>query len=338
MKDYVLPVGKLDSDVLKEIVFEKITFRRDEIITRPGIGEDCAAIDFGQYECVVSTDPITAAVSDIGRLSIHISCNDVASNGIEPLGILLTVLLPVGTTTGDVERIMADAARAAELCKVEIVGGHTEITLAVIKPVIVSTAIGRAVRGTSASAKDMKPGDFIYMTKTAGIEGTGIIACDFEEELLGIMNSDELEEAKSLLDWVNVIPEGLIGGSVGTSGMHDITEGGILGAVWEMCSISGNGADVYIDEIPVLDVTRKVCEHFDINYLRLISSGCMLMVVTPENADEMTRRMAAKNIRFTKIGEVKDKDNGIMAKYADGSTCIIDPPYADELYKVVGRE
>lgn len=337
MENFILPVGKLDSDILKKIVFEKITFRRSEVITRPGIGEDCAAIDFGQYECVVSTDPITAAVNDIGRLSIHISCNDVASNGIEPLGILLTVMLPVGTTTGDIEKIMSDAAHAAELCNVEIIGGHTEITPAVAKPVIVSTAIGRAVCGASASAKDMKPGDFIYMTKTAGIEGTGIIACDFEKELLTIMSSEEVEEAKALLDLVNVIPEGLIGGSVGTSGMHDITEGGILGAVWEMCRISGNGADVYIDKIPVLDVTKKVCGHFDIDYLRLISSGCMLMVVTAENSAEMEKRMAEAGIRFTQIGVVKEHENDIMAKYDDGREEIVAPPYADELYKVVGR-
>lgn len=338
MKDFVLPVGKLDSDVLREIVFDKITFKRDEIITRPGIGEDCASIDFGQYECVLSTDPITAAVSDIGRLSIHISCNDVASNGIEPLGILLAVMLPPGTKASDVERIMEDAARAAKLCNVEIIGGHTEVTPAAAKPIIVSTAIGRAVRGASASAKDMKPGDFIYMTKTAGIEGTGIIACDFEEDLSKVMTKDEINEAKGLLDLVSVIPEGLIGGEVGTAGMHDITEGGILGAVWEMCNVSGTGADIYIDEIPILDITRKVCDFYDINCLRLISSGCMLMVVSEDKSEEMEKRMAEKEIKFTKIGKVTGENHGIMAVYSDGRTEEIDPPYADELYKVVGRE
>ena len=101
----MLKVGKLDSDLLEKIVFKKITFKRPEVLTRPGIGEDCAVVDFGTYECVMSTDPITAAVGDIGRLSIDISCNDIASNGVEPLGIMLTVMLPEGTTTADVEEI-----------------------------------------------------------------------------------------------------------------------------------------------------------------------------------------------------------------------------------------
>ena len=94
----MLKTGKLDSEVLKRIIFDNIKFKRDEIRTRPGIGEDCAEIDFGEYICVMSTDPITASVSDIGRLSIHISCNDIASNGVQPVGIMLAVMLPVGTT------------------------------------------------------------------------------------------------------------------------------------------------------------------------------------------------------------------------------------------------
>ena len=94
----MLKTGKLDSRLLERIIFNNIKFRRDEVITRPGIGEDCAVIDYGDYECVMSTDPITAAIEDIGRLSVHISCNDIASNGVEPVGIMLAVLLPEGTT------------------------------------------------------------------------------------------------------------------------------------------------------------------------------------------------------------------------------------------------
>lgn len=337
MKETMLSIGKLDSDVLKKIVFDKITYRRSEVITRPGIGEDCAVVDFGKYECVLSTDPITAAASEIGRLAIHISCNDVASNGVEPLGILLAVMLPPGTTEEDVSRIMSDAAHAAELAGVEIVGGHTEVTPAVAAPVIVSTALGRAIKGKSASAKDMKPGNRIYMTKTAGIEGSGIIAGDFSEEMAEFLTAEEIEEACGLLDLVSVVPEGLIGGKIGTSGMHDITEGGIFGAVWEMCTISGNGAVIYPERIPVLPVTEKICRHYGIDCMRLISSGCMLMCVSPENTDEMEKSMEEAGIRFTCIGEVTPGTEGIVAVSENGRREVIAPPSADELYKVVKR-
>ena len=227
----MLNIGKLDSELLEKIVFENIHYRRPEVLTRPGIGEDCAVMDFDAYDCVISTDPITAAISDIGRLAIHISCNDVASNGVQPIGIMLAALLPVGTTAEEIEEMMHQAAVAAEALEVEIIGGHTEVTSAVNKPVIVSTAVGRGDKETAGQMESPKPGDVVMMTKSAGLEGAGIIACDFEKELNEVLTEEELAHAKSLLDRVSVVKEGVLAGKIGTSGMHDVTEGGILGAL-----------------------------------------------------------------------------------------------------------
>ena len=141
----MLKTGKLDSDLLKKLVFDKITYRSDDVKVRPGIGEDCAVVDYGDYECIMSTDPITAAVSDIGRLSIHITCNDIASNGVQPLGIMLAVMLPEGTQEQDVEHIMGQAAETAGSLGVEIIGGHTEITPA--------EAAGHSVDGDRQSSR-----------------------------------------------------------------------------------------------------------------------------------------------------------------------------------------
>ncbi|MBR5488508.1 MAG: AIR synthase family protein [Firmicutes bacterium] len=332
----MLKAGKLDSDLLKKIVFDKITFRRPEVLTRPGIGEDCAVVDFGSYDCVMSTDPITAAISDIGRLSVHISCNDIASNGIEPLGIMLAVMLPVGTTEEDIEEMMRQAGEVSARLGVEIIGGHTEITPAVNTPVIVSTAIGRAPKSGSQQADQLVPGDYIMITKSAGLEGSGIIACDFEEELKKVLTDEEIAEAKSLLDHVSVVTEGVAAGKVGTHGMHDVTEGGVLGAVWELCQIAGTGAEVWVDEIPVKDVTKKICNHFDIDYLRLISSGCMVIMVPPEKKAAMEQTMAEVGVELSCIGVITEADKGIIMKQGT-EVKPVDPPASDELYKVVGR-
>lgn len=320
----MLKAGKLDSELLKKIVFENITFRRDEVITRPGIGEDCAEVDFGEYICTMSTDPITASVTDIGRLSIHISCNDIASNGIQPLGIMLAVMLPEGTTEDDVENIMKQAAKAAEAMEVEIIGGHTEITPAVNKPVIVSTAIGRDVKNRERF--DVKPGDIIFMTKQCGLEGTGIIASDREEDVRKILSEDEISHAKAMLDRVSVVKEGVAAGRIGVCAMHDITEGGVLGAVWEMCHVAGLGAEISQSLIPIDPVTLKVSDLFDINPLRLISSGCMIIIARPEKKETLMN--AIEDI--TCIGEIKEKSYGIMMDGAE-----IAPPDSDEIYKAV---
>ena len=345
-----LETGKLDSDMLRQIVFDKITYRNDDVKVRPGIGEDCALIDFGDYDCVMSTDPISSTVSDIGRLAIHITCNDIASNGIQPLGIMLTCLLPEGTTDADVEEIMEQAGTTAAEVGVEIIGGHTEITPAVRQPVIVSTAIGKAPAGTSQDGNDMKPGDFIMMTKAVGLEGTGIIACDHEEELAAacgpggerLVSDEEIAKAKSFLDLVSVVPEGVAAGKVGTHGMHDITEGGILGAVWEMCQISHTGAEVWEDAIPMHPETEKICRLFDVDPLRLISSGSMIIIVPKDKRAEMEEAMKAAGVDASVIGIIKEESDGIcMARHTltCGSGCMgrikvkIDPPYADEIYK-----
>lgn len=328
-KSQPLAIGKLDSELLKEIVFEKLDYRRDEVLTRPGIGEDCAVIDYGEYECVLSTDPITASIEDIGHLAVHISCNDVASNGIQPVGLMLAVMLPEGTTQEDIEKMMEQAGEASRELGVEIIGGHTEITTAVKQPLMVSTAVGRAPKGRSQAAKDMAEGDAIIVTKQIGLEGTGIIAK--EKDLSGFLTEDEIAAAKQMIDQVSVVREGVIAGDIGTHGMHDVTEGGILGAVWEMCHISGMGAEIDEDSIPMDPVTEKICSHFGADPLRMISSGCMLIVCPGESRDEMIMKIRSSGVMATCIGRITGR--GESVRFSDGR--IIDPPGADEIYRVL---
>lgn len=336
-----LPIGKLDSEILQKIIFENIIYKRPEVTTGAGIGEDCAIIDFGELECITSTDPITASVNDIGRLSIHISCNDIASNGIQPVAILLTVLLPEGTTEEDIATIMKQAAKAAADCQVQIAGGHTEITKAVNQPVICSTAFGRAPKGGSQSAKTMQPGDKIYVTKKLALEGTGIIASEKGEELLkeGVLTQVELEVASKMLDQVSVVEEGVLAGDIGTHGMHDITEGGILGAVWEMCNIAGCGAFLCEENMPLDEVTLKLAKHYDFNPLRMISSGSMLILAAPKakggTAEDLELAMKKAGVQITCIGEILEEGENSKILMKDGSVEEIAPPSADEIYRVV---
>lgn len=330
-----LKVGKLDTDLLEQIVLKHVHHKRPEVLVRPGVGEDCATVDFGEYECVMSTDPITAAISDIGRLAIHITCNDIASNGVEPLGIMLAVMLPVGTTDDEIENLMSQAAEVSESLGVEIIGGHTEITPAVNRPVIVSTAIGRAVAGGSQKAENMRPGDVILMTKQAGLEGSGIIASDFEHQLRNVLTEEELQEAKGYLKQVSVVKEGIAAGKAGTAGMHDITEGGVLGAVWELSEISHTGVLLYEEAIPVTEPTKKICAHFGIDYLRLISSGCMMIIAHPDHKEKLVEAISAAGVSVVCIGEVKEHDFGRHIITTEGVKLEIDPPTSDELYKVV---
>ena len=269
-KDKILDLGKVESDLLQSIVFDNIKYKSEDVIVRPGIGEDCAVLSTEGNHAVMSTDPITASVKDIGRIAIHITCNDIASNGVRPVGIMLAIMLPYGTSQGELETIMRQAGETAEKLKVDIIGGHTEVTKAVNKPVIVSTAIGK----TEVYREDIpEVGDVILMTKYAGIEGTGIIIGDFERKCREVLSDDEIRQGRLLLDRVSVVEEGIIIGREGFCKMHDVTEGGVLGAVWETCSLIGLGCTVKEKSIPVLEITEKISRIFKIDCLRLISSG-----------------------------------------------------------------
>ena len=326
-----MKIGKLNNDQLQSIIMNSINYRRDDVVLRSGIGEDCAGVQFGDDVCLLTTDPITGAASEVGRLAVHISCNDIASNGAAPIAILLTILAPESTTEADLKLIMTQANEEASKLNVEIVGGHTEITNAVNRIVVSSTAIGKQPIKDLFSNTEVKQGDYIIMTKSAGLEGTGIIAYE-KDELTETFTDEEIREAKDMLDYLSVVKEGIIAGKVGVTSMHDITEGGLLGAAWEICEGANLGAVIKYESINIPTITQKICDHYEINPLRLISSGTMLMTVDPSKADELLEKLEAEGVPSNIIGAMTSKDVYLERR---GRLSYVTPPDSDELYKVV---
>lgn len=325
--------GKVPNEVLNKIVLSKINKFRKDVILRPGIGEDCAAIDFGQYACVLSTDPITAAINEIGRLSVHISCNDIASSGVEPLGLMVTILCPVGTSEKELENVMEQICTTAAELNVEIVGGHTEVTPSVNQMIISTTCIGKTQKNGIVSSTGAKPGDSVIMTKSAGIEGAAIIASDYADKLNNLISNEELCHAKDFVKSLSVVKEGVLAGKFGATSMHDITEGGLLGAAWEVSEASGTGIIINKDDIPIDSVTKSICEKLNLNVLRLISSGCML--ITCPNGQELVQLLQSNNIKATIIGTMTEhKNERLLISKKENTVKDIEPPASDEIYKI----
>ena len=168
----------------------------------------------------------------------------------------------------------------------------------------------------------------MIMTKWAGLEGTSIIAADKEEELSGSLTPEEIESAKAFLDSISVVEEGVIAGEFGASSMHDATEGGVLGAAWEIAESSGKGIEIYIDDIPVREATRKISDIYGIDPYRLISSGSML--ITTKKGEELVDILNKKGIPSAIIGRITKQGRNIVT---GGKTLPLSPPYPDELYK-----
>lgn len=323
--------GKLPTELLKKLVFDNIKTKNPHVLIGPEVGEDCAAIEFGEYVCVLSTDPITGAEKGAGTLAIHISCNDIASCGVEPIGILMTLLVPIDGAEADIDRVMKEAGVTAKELGVEIMGGHTEITSAVNKMVISTTAVGKAPIGGIVTTKGAKIGDDIIMTKWAGLEGTSIIASDFEKDLVDVLSKTEIQSAQALIDNISVVPEGVLAGKFGVNSMHDVTEGGILGAAWEIAEISETGMEIYLEKIPVLKTTKKICDYYKIDPYRLISSGSMIM--TCKNGEKLVNLLKNEGIAASIIGKIINKDRILIDE--SGNVSELEPPKADELFEVV---
>lgn len=327
-----MEIGKLSNRALGEIVFNNIKYKRKEVLQGAAIGMDNAIIDFGEEVCIISTDPITGATKDIGKLAIHISCNDVASSGAEPIGVLLTILAPPSTTIEDIDLIMKEAGEAAEELKVEIMGGHTEITDAVNRVVISTTVLGKQLRKNMIDPSRVKVGDKVLITKYAGLEGTSILAKEMEEYLMEKLDRKRIIEAQKMGDMISVVKEGLICGEIGVNYMHDITEGGVLGAVWEGAMAINKGIKIYEELIPIMDVTREIASILKIDPYKLISSGSMLIIADDEKASIIEEKLKGEGIKVSQIGEVIEE--GIIIKRKDKEENI-PPPASDELYKAL---
>lgn len=326
-----MKAGKLPNDILEKIVFKNIRFKRNDVLVRAGIGKDCSVIDFGEFSCVVSSDPITGATQNIGSLSINVSVNDVASNGAEAIGIMMTILAPIGTSEQEIEDIFKDASEQAEKLNIEIIGGHTEITDAVNRVVISNTVIGKMLKEKLPDLDNVKEDDVVLISKHAGLEGAAIIAHEKENYLLDKLDIKLIKEAKSFISQTSVVEEGMVCGNIGVNYMHDITEGGVLGAIWEASKAINKG--IIIDkDIPIKKSTSEICRIFNINPLKLISSGCMLIICDKSKAEEIKIKLKSKDIEVNEIGKVIKE--GIYIKH-DNNLEKINQPESDELYKVI---
>lgn len=325
-----MEIGKLPNNVLEKIIFENIKTKRDEVLVGAEIGEDNAIIDFGENICVLSTDPITGSTKDIGHLAIHISCNDVASSGAEPIAVLLTILAPPTTEEDDLRKVMKDASRASRELNIEIAGGHTEITDAVNQLVLSTTVIGRQKKLDRIDKSRIKVGDKLLVSKKIGIEGTSILAKELEDKLSKFLSQEEIDHAKNMDKDLSVLREGRIASRLGVNYMHDITEGGVMGAVWEAGEAVGYGMEIDLEAIPIDDVTKKIASLVEIDPYRLISSGSMLMIASDDRIDLLKKEMAKEDIDLSIIGEIKTGDRLIKK---NGEIKSIEAPASDELYR-----
>lgn len=329
-----LSAGKVDTDLLREVVFNRTGFARTEVTVPPGVGEDSTVLDLGAELVVASIDPITAASKRQGWLAVKVAVNDVAAKGAEPVAILITILLPEGSTVEDLRQLMDEIHESSVEERVSVAGGHTEVTPGLSQPVLTVVAIGKTKGRSVLRSSGARPGDDIVVTKWAGLEGTAILLSDFAGELAKLLAEPErdrdslAQEGAKLFSMVSVAKDGKVAAEEGATAAHDATEGGIVGAIWELCEASGCGAVVDAGAIPVLDTTVRIASTTGIDPLKLTSSGCL--VVTHPDGDSLVKAYLDKGITAAVVGKIIAGKKRVVLRGAVEES--LDPPGTDHLW------
>ena len=299
-----MPAGKIPTDVLREVVFKNLGARKDEVALGPSVGFDGAIVNLGDKSLIVSMDPVTGAIENIGWLAVHVNANDIATFGVKPEFFLSCILLPENSKQETLETIAVQMDKAAKELGIAIIGGHCEVTPKLPNPIVIGCAIGTAKKGKYVTAGGAKTGDKIILTKSAGIEGTAILASDKENELKKKLRVKTLLNAKRFYDKISVVQEAVLAFNTGVvRAMHDPTEGGLAGGMHEMADASNLGFEIYKEKILVASETAQICDFFRIDPLQLTASGSLLIAADRNSADMVVQLLNKNQINANIIGE-----------------------------------
>ncbi len=310
----ILPVGKLDPDLFRYLL-NKYAFSDERVVVGAEFGEDAAVIDMGDRYLVAKSDPITFATDLIGWYAVNVNANDVASMGARPKWMLCTLLLPEGKTTPELaESLFAQIAQAAKSLGISLIGGHTEVTYGLDRPIVVGHMLGEVSKEKLVTSSGARPGDDIILVKGIPIEGTSIIAREKGEELRRRGYAEDfIERAKSYLfnPGISVVEAALLAvDTVPLHSMHDPTEGGLAMGLYEVAEASKVGFVIEEEAIEVLPEGQILCREFGLDPMGTIASGALIITLAPENTQALLEAFRKRGLKSSVIGRVLPIEDG----------------------------
>jgi hydrogenase expression/formation protein HypE len=314
MNEKSLKIGKLPAEMLARLL-DATECRDPRVIVGPRIGEDAAVIRVGERLLVAKTDPITFATDVIGWYAVHINANDVATMGARPNWFMATVLLPEGAAESLAEQIFEQIASACRGLGVTLVGGHTEITAHLDRPIVVGCMLAEA-ESEIVTSDGARPGDHLLLTKGIAIEGTAVLAREAAAALRARRIGEEtIERARNYIydPGISVVEEALLAcRAAPVHAMHDPTEGGLATAIYELAAAAKVGARIHADAVRVLPETNAFCAALDLDAWGLLASGSLLIAVAPEDGDRVTAALRRANVAAERIGAVAFEEEGVI--------------------------
>jgi hydrogenase maturation factor len=331
------PIGKLPADLLAELL-SQVSDSDPRVVVGPGVGVDAAVLDMGDRYLVAKTDPITFATDRVGWYAVHINANDVACMGGTPRWFLATLLMPESKADEELARtVFEQIKQACKALDVGLVGGHTEITFGIDRPIVIGCMLGEVDPHQLITPAGMKVGDIVVLMGGIPIEATAIIAREKTEELKGKFEPDFLSRCADFLDepGISVVEAAQIAQASGkVHAMHDPTEGGLATGLWELAQSSQTMIQIDEAAIHVLPEARILCEHFGLDPMACIASGALLLAAAPDSAHHIVAALSERGMTAATIGEITARGEPMVTLLSEAESRPLDIPEQDEIARL----
>ncbi len=308
-----MDIGKFPPELLERLL-ASVDTDDPRLILGPRVGEDAAVLDFGDRLLVAKSDPVTLATERSGWYAVQVCANDVACTGATPLWFLATLLAPEWYTPDDAAQMFEDVLTACRDLGVTLIGGHSEVTLGIQRPIVMGTMLGEVNRDGLITTGGAQEGDSIVLTKGLAIEGTAILARDSAEELKGAgVDESAINRGIAFLEapGISVLREARIASTHhSVHSMHDVTEGGLITALHEVAAASGLGLAIEEGSVPLLPETEAVCTALGIDPLGLLASGALVITLPAPQVPALLGSLERAGIDAWEIGQILPAEEG----------------------------
>jgi len=309
-----MKVGKFSPDLLERLL-AKLEIRDDRVLLGPAVGEDAALLDYGDRVLVAKTDPVTYATNRIGWYAVHVNANDVACTGATPRWFMATLLMPETSSEEEAEGIFDQILEACNSLHIALVGGHSEVTQGITKPIITGCMLGEVEKGKSVHSGGAQEGDSIVVTKGIALEGTCLLAQDAADAIAAAgVDAETISQAKELLlsPGISVVKDALTAcATARVHSLHDPTEGGLATGLWEVAKASGAGLAVEEGSIPILPECSEICRALGLSPMGLLASGALLITLPPEDVPALMSALEREGIEAFEIGQITAPEEGV---------------------------
>ncbi|MFH1639510.1 MAG: AIR synthase family protein [Chloroflexota bacterium] len=335
-------IGKISPEIFNEIIYPRLGAKSDKVIVGPQHGVDVGIIEIGDMAVSLTTDPVFI-VPEYGWeraawFAINILASDSVTSGLPPKFLTIDLNLPMEITKEQLTIMWDTIHRECARMGINVITGHTARYENCHYPMVGgATVIGVGGKDQYVTPKLAKVGDKIIITKGPAIEASGIFAAALPNVLEKEFGRDFARKAEQIFYKMSVVEDGMTAVSVGVrdngvSSMHDATECGIWGGLFELGQSSGFGVRVEKEKIVVEDGVKEICGYFGIDPYASISEGTLILSCRPHKAQAVVDALTKKNIKSSIVGELMPKDAG-MVLVANGKEGELKHPIVDPFWK-----